>query len=197
MKGVAMKEGYRITKRDRLEEKWQGERYYCYPTSKDKSAWYFTRRWKEGNKTKTKFLHKEIYEYYHGKVAKGFHVHHLDGDRRNNDLDNLIALSHSDHIRLHAKEQWEQEKKDWICADCGVSFHGIQRTDTIRCPKCDNRARQSKWRDCQDKGEMNEYRRNWYAENKHEINKKRRERDRRNRKEKKAKGDIDSILNFL
>jgi protein-arginine kinase activator protein McsA len=184
---------------ERIKEKWNGETYYAYPNHTDKSRWYFRKAYKikEGDKYKTilKFLHKEKYEHYHGKVEKGFHVHHIDGNRRNNDLDNLIALSHSDHIKLHA----QQEMRDYICSECGASFHGIQKTDTILCVECRKKKHNKcamEWHKDKDNN-FNEYRRKWYAENKHEINKKRRERDRRNRKEKKAKGDIDSILNFL
>lgn len=35
-------------------------------------------------------------------VPKGWHVHHLDGDKTNNALDNLAVLSESAHHRLHA-----------------------------------------------------------------------------------------------
>ena len=35
------------------------------------------------------------------KVPKGFDVHHIDGDFRNDNLSNLILLSRGDHNRLH------------------------------------------------------------------------------------------------
>ena len=49
-------------------------------------------------------LHRAVYEYYYGKIPNGYHVHHVDHDKANNDPDNLIALSRSDHLKLHEDE---------------------------------------------------------------------------------------------
>ena len=37
-------------------------------------------------------------------------VHHVDGNARNNDADNLRVMSRSEHSRKHALEQWEQSR---------------------------------------------------------------------------------------
>lgn len=36
--------------------------------------------------------------------VRGMHVHHIDGDKRNNDYSNLILLSKEDHYDLHQNE---------------------------------------------------------------------------------------------
>jgi len=57
-----------------------------------------------------KFLWKQKY----GKVLKGYAIHHIDGDKLNDDIKNLIALSISEHMKLHSglviptQEQLEQ-----------------------------------------------------------------------------------------
>jgi hypothetical protein len=35
------------------------------------------------------------------KLCDGFDVHHLDGDRTNNDPLNLVLIEHGDHMMLH------------------------------------------------------------------------------------------------
>lgn len=54
-------------------------------------------------------IHRKIYEEAYGPIQKGFHIHHIDGNRDNNDLSNLVALSPKDHYELHKKQG------DWAC----------------------------------------------------------------------------------
>jgi hypothetical protein len=55
-----------------------------------------------------------VYEKFHGEIPKGFIVHHIDGDKKNDKPRNLYALSRKDHIDLHwfwkAIEAWEGKK---------------------------------------------------------------------------------------
>lgn len=46
-------------------------------------------------------LARAIYEDKNPSVPDGFEIHHIDGDRSNDDIDNLIALSHEDHVKMH------------------------------------------------------------------------------------------------
>ena len=43
-----------------------------------------------------------------GKIGKNRVVHHMDGNKQNNDPDNLWVMDRSDHSRLHAKERNEE-----------------------------------------------------------------------------------------
>ena len=45
--------------------------------------------------------HIWLWEYAYGPVPHGYHVHHIDGRRTNNSLNNLQLLSAVDHVRLH------------------------------------------------------------------------------------------------
>lgn len=48
-------------------------------------------------------MHRYIYEYYHGKIYDGYHIHHKDFDKSNNTIDNLTMLTHAEHKALHNK----------------------------------------------------------------------------------------------
>lgn len=44
------------------------------------------------------------------KVPKGFHVHHIDQNPLNNNIENLLLLSVKDHMRLHRRLEKEARK---------------------------------------------------------------------------------------
>lgn len=48
-------------------------------------------------------------------------VHHIDGNKLNNNLVNLQLLTISEHAKLHAKEN-KAEKKLLKCPVCGIDF---------------------------------------------------------------------------
>lgn len=52
---------------------------------------------------KTMYEHQLVMEAHIGRyLEKGEVVHHIDGDKSNNDISNLLLLSSSDHAKLHA-----------------------------------------------------------------------------------------------
>jgi hypothetical protein len=54
-------------------------------------------------------LHRAVWIHYHGPIPKGFHIHHKDGNRRNNDIKNLGLMKASEHLAEHYKENWKDE----------------------------------------------------------------------------------------
>lgn len=64
-----------------------GERYYLCGN-------YYQRNGKR--------LHRTVWEYHNGPIPKGFHVHHRDHDRANNQPGNLTLVEGSQHLRHHA-----------------------------------------------------------------------------------------------
>lgn len=48
-----------------------------------------------------KLWHRVVYSEVYGKIPKNWHVHHIDGDRLNNAVENLIALPQDLHRRAH------------------------------------------------------------------------------------------------
>ena len=66
--------------------------------------WFEGKRFtKFGNywRSARKFLHRAIWESHNGPIAKGDHVHHIDGDRENNDISNLECKSGREHLSDH------------------------------------------------------------------------------------------------
>ena len=59
-------------------------------------------------KTPHKRLHVAVWESINGKVPKGFHIHHFDHDKSNNDISNLMLVSSAIHSKLH----WDEEKRE-------------------------------------------------------------------------------------
>lgn len=60
--------------------------------------------------------YRKIYEKHHGPIPKdtegrSYHIHHIDGNRDNNDISNLLAVSIQEHYEIHL------EQGDWLaCA---------------------------------------------------------------------------------
>ena len=52
---------------------------------------------------RTVFAHREIYEKHFGPIPEGYVVHHKDGNKTNNIISNLQAMSATDHLSLHHK----------------------------------------------------------------------------------------------
>ena len=52
---------------------------------------------------KKKTVHSRVGEKKYGyeKIPKGFVIHHIDGDKNNNQYHNLILLHRKDHKRVH------------------------------------------------------------------------------------------------
>lgn len=64
-------------------------------------------------------------------------VHHVDGDKANNSLNNLFVTSQPEHMRLHVSGKWSRDYDS--CQDCDTSesphdSHG-------RCARCADRYR--------------------------------------------------------
>lgn len=53
--------------------------------------------------------YRKIYEQHYGPIPKDpdgrtYDIHHIDGDRKNNDPSNLVALSIAEHYKVHMEQ---------------------------------------------------------------------------------------------
>ncbi len=56
------------------------------------------------------YLHRYIYEKYHGPIPEGYDVHHKDGNPYNNSCDNLELLQRHDHRCFHSANLSEERR---------------------------------------------------------------------------------------
>ncbi|MCF0247665.1 MAG: HNH endonuclease [Synergistes sp.] len=81
---------------------YQGEHFV-----RDKQTGYFLSSRKIGNRRQR--LHRFVFENEVAQIPKGYHVHHKDENKNNNDPANLELLSASEHETLHASD-WSEER---------------------------------------------------------------------------------------
>lgn len=121
---------------------YKGTRYFEVPDG------YFV-----GSRPDRKILHREIWRNYNGEIPKTYHIHHIDHDKGNNNIDNLECLSPSEHSRRHQhlgrwaktaegkkhlarirKEMWIDRKKyGAICTECGIKYTTVFPTRSKYC----------------------------------------------------------------
>ena len=64
----------------------------------NKDGWYLTvNLYDELRRMKTKRIHVLVAEAFIGEITKGYHVHHKDGNKQNNRVDNLEIISPKKH----------------------------------------------------------------------------------------------------
>jgi hypothetical protein len=62
---------------------------------------YVLWRWVRDRHIVTALEHRIVWESYHGPIPAGHIVHHINGIRHDNIIENLLCVSHSEHARLH------------------------------------------------------------------------------------------------
>lgn len=63
-------------------------------------GYYYITSKKEGNNNK--HLHRLVWEDWYGKsIPQGYDIHHLNGDKLDNRIQNLQCVEHGNHMRYH------------------------------------------------------------------------------------------------
>lgn len=65
----------------------------------DEKGYYRITSRKEGNRNKR--LHQLIWESYYGEIPENMVIHHIDGNKTNNNINNLKLISKNNHSILH------------------------------------------------------------------------------------------------
>ena len=111
-----------------------GIRFYWKP-----EGYYKAEHVKHGGIT----MHRYVWAKHNGAIPDGFHVHHRDGDKGNNAIENLELLSASEHSLHHAPEnEWVgsaanrkqivaagELAKAWHSSDEGIAWHKAHGVD--------------------------------------------------------------------
>lgn len=92
------------------------EVYRSPPWNHNSGYTAYTIKYDDGSR-KTTLEHREVMEEHLGrKLESEEHIHHIDENKKNNDLSNLVLTSRSAHAKGHATRAKEVEI---ICAWCG------------------------------------------------------------------------------
>lgn len=63
------------------------------------------------NSTIHKSLHRFVWEENNGVIPKGYEIHHIDFNKSNNRISNLIMISKKEHLDIHSKSLTEQQRQ--------------------------------------------------------------------------------------
>jgi hypothetical protein len=108
--------------------------------------------------------HRWVWINHNSAIPKGMDIHHKDGDKDNNEIENLEMLSRSDHLKQHWKEgryDLDRRKKqldsvrpiDWLKSEEGrksVSEKGKEiwknrGCHKIICEQCGSEKEYRRW----------------------------------------------------
>ena len=101
-------------------------------------------------------LHRVVWEYHNGEIPNGYHIHHKDADRHNNNLSNLELVLGKEHLQNHASKEDRKEisrqsiKKaiakapEWHHSEEGRAWHSMngktaweqRAVNTYTCIQC-------------------------------------------------------------
>jgi hypothetical protein len=69
------------------------------------------------------FEHRHVMEEHIGrKLKRGEQVHHINGKRTDNRIENLELINIKDHTRLHHKGKINIQPFNMICEQCGKTY---------------------------------------------------------------------------
>lgn len=85
----------------------RNERYYYRTFEKDNG--YLVVNLPTLSGSRTYYLHRVVWEAFRGPLSPDEHVYHINGDKRDNRLENLAVRSRSDGVR----KSWANRKEAW------------------------------------------------------------------------------------
>ena len=83
-------------------------------------------------------LHRYVWKYHYGEIPEGYDIHHIDGDKGNNDISNLQMLSKHEHQMIHSRNLSDEQREwrrnnmntkarpkaiEWHKSDSGKTWH--------------------------------------------------------------------------
>ena len=75
----------------------------------NKEGYYIINQKKRENNGK--LLHRLFWEnYYKKSIPKGYDIHHINGNKLNNNINNLQCVKHEIHTKYHTKNHWKNKE---------------------------------------------------------------------------------------
>lgn len=88
-------------------------------------------------------FHRYIWEQHHGPITKGMEIHHINGDKLDNRIENLMLVDRNTHRKLHAGYQTIDGIVYKPCCKCGVikpvtEYYSSDRKNGVKstCKEC-------------------------------------------------------------
>ena len=109
-------------------------------TRDDRTGYYL-------NSTIRKRMHQYVWEFFYGEIPEGYCVHHIDHDKSNNEIDNLVLMKIKDHSRFHGNERAKScyedmcknlienavpKSKQWHKSEDGKKWHSDHAKETCK-----------------------------------------------------------------
>jgi len=67
--------------------------------------------------------HRVVWENHNGAIPDGYQVHHIDGNKLNNDISNLELVNPKEHKDKHSGVEWINGERYKTCKRCGEQKH--------------------------------------------------------------------------
>lgn len=88
-------------------------------------------------KNRQERMHRYVWRFYFGEIPKNHHIHHKNGNKQDNLIENLELISSNNHMALHAKEYTKNNiekvnihlkeinplSKEWHKSETGRQWH--------------------------------------------------------------------------
>lgn len=87
-------------------------------------------------------VHRFIWEKHNGPIPKGMHIHHIDGNKLNNEIENLQMVDSLTHAKIHSGCKMIDGEWWRPCKDClelkkeSSDFYKNSRQVYFVCKKC-------------------------------------------------------------
>lgn len=96
--------GIHLSPKSEIKKKqWVGKKHPSWKGGIQKNKSDCTLLWAGCNKRVRR--PRYIYEKAHGKIKKGYIIYHKDGNKDNDELDNLIAISRAELLKLNGEKK--------------------------------------------------------------------------------------------
>jgi hypothetical protein len=136
-----------------------GLRWHRYPDSRNSGSQYYGTsipKWRQSSTQSHRAqLHRYVWEKANGPIPRGMHIHHRNGDKADNRLENLEMVTTTQHGVYHRqyeggvlaerKRQAAARRGPRQCVGCGVVFlpakQGQHKFCTLACKAADRRRR--------------------------------------------------------
>lgn len=142
------------------EVEFNGIVFRRYPKSENLADRRYYRPSGDHVKDGVEALHREVWKAHNGEIPDGHHIHHIDGDPTNNDIDNLECVTPKEHAERHPENNLTPEDirkgveaaKAWHKSEEGSEWHSEHWENSLG-----NLFADPKTRECDYCGEEYEY----------------------------------------